>query len=84
MQRRQRGVSTFLLAVLFLAAGVAGGLGVAFFTGNLPGIGDDRGVTVKEVQKLNELSSVQTTISVPVPGVSVASGQDRPSEKWFV
>lgn len=66
MQQRQRGVSTFLIAALFLAAGVAGGLGVAFFTGSLPGLGADREVTVEEVRKLNELSSVQWTQSVPV------------------
>jgi hypothetical protein len=56
-----------LTAALFLAAGVAGGLGVAFFTGSLPGLGEDREVTVEEVQKLNELSSVQWTESVIVP-----------------
>ncbi len=67
MQQRQRGFSMLLIAALFLAAGVAGGLGVALFTGSLTGLGEDREVTVEEVQKLNELSTVQTTISVPVP-----------------
>lgn len=67
MQQRQRGLSTFVLAALFLGAGVAGGLGTAFFTGNLPGLGSDGEVTVKEVQKLNELSSVQWKQSVIVP-----------------
>lgn len=68
MQERGRGGSgnTVLLAALFLAAGVAVGLGVAFFTGNLPSFGNDREVTLTDVQKLNELSSVQWTQSVPV------------------
>lgn len=66
MQRRARGGSTLLLAALFLALGAAGGLGIAFLTGGLSGLGGDREVTVKDVQRLNELSSVQWTQSVPV------------------
>lgn len=66
MEQRRRAGSTLLLATLFLAVGVAGGLGIAFFTGNLSGFGNDREVTVRDVQKLNELSSVQWTQSVPV------------------
>ncbi|WP_047864600.1 DUF4230 domain-containing protein [Rubrobacter aplysinae] len=60
-----RGAGTLLLAALFLAVGIAGGLGVAFFTGSLPGIGEEE-VSVQEVRKLNELSSVRWRESVPV------------------
>lgn len=76
MQERPRGGSgnTLLLAALFLAVGVAGGLGIAYVTGVIPLIGDVREPTVKDVQKLNELSSVQRTESVIVPQES--GGQD--------
>lgn len=57
--------STALLAALFLAVGVVGGLALAYLTGNLP-LGGSRAVTVEEVRELNELSSVQWTQSVPV------------------
>lgn len=67
-QSGRRGTGgTMLLATLFLGAGAAIGLGVAFVTGGLPGFGGDREVTVEEVQELNELSSVQWTESVIVP-----------------
>lgn len=57
-----------LLAALFLAVGVAGGLSVAYLTDNLPGLGEnDETVTVEEVRELNELSSVRWTESVIVP-----------------
>lgn len=62
--------NTLILATLFLAVGVAGGLGVAYVTGVVPSIKGDRAPTVKDVQKLNELSSVQWTQSVPVTGES--------------
>lgn len=57
---------TLLLAALFVAVGIAGGLGVAYLTGNLP-LGDERTVTVEEVRELNELSTVEMTVSVPTP-----------------
>lgn len=66
-ERGRAGVgNTLILATLFLAVGVVGGLGVAYVTGVVPLIGDDRAPTIKDVQKLNELSSVQWTQSVPV------------------
>lgn len=70
-ERGRAGVgNTLILATLFLAVGVVGGLGVAYVTGVVPLIGDDRAPTIKDVQKLNELSSVQWTQSVPVTGES--------------
>lgn len=71
---RVRSGNTVLLAALFLAIGVAGGLGVAYVTGGLPTLGDDREVTVEDVQRLNELSSVQWTQSVPVTEESGGGG----------
>lgn len=70
MRQRARGGSTLLLATLFLVVGAAGGLGVAFLTGGLAGLGGEREVTVRDVQRLNELSSVQWTQSVPVTSES--------------
>lgn len=59
---------TLAVAVLFLLVGAAGGLGVAYLTGNMPFVGgDERTVTVEEVRDLNELSAVRMTASVPVP-----------------
>lgn len=61
------GSGTLLIAALFLLGGVAGGLVVAYLTGTTPFTGDERTVTVEEVRELNELATVQTTASVPVP-----------------
>lgn len=60
--------STLLLAALFLAIGIAGGLGVAYAverTGSWP-FSDGETVTSEEIRELNELSTVQMTASVPV------------------
>lgn len=63
-----RGGGTLFIAALFLLGGVAGGLGVAYMTGAMPFVGGEkRTVTVEEVRELNELATVQTTASVPVP-----------------
>ena len=59
---------TLLMAALFLLGGAAGGLGIAYVTGNMPLVGGgERTVAVEEVRELNELATVQTTASVPVP-----------------
>lgn len=59
---------TLAVALLFLLVGAAGGIGVAYLSGTMPFIaGDERTVTVEEVRQLNELATVQTTASVPVP-----------------
>lgn len=56
------------LAALFLLGGAAGGLGVAYLTDAMPFVGGEEStVTVEEVRELNELATVQTTASVPVP-----------------
>jgi hypothetical protein len=55
-----------MLAALFLVVGAAGGLAFALFTGGLGGLRQGSEPTVKDIRKLEELSSVQWTQSVPV------------------